>query len=270
MKQRPFLVLGIVCLMLIVSCNRLHPVIEPEKNSNKYLLAATLYHQQAAELRALCFQAYNIAHRNMDIIYDTATDLSKLAIVLDLDETVLDNSPYEAQSILGSLSYPQGWDEWMNAASAKALPGAVDFIKSVREKGVQVFYITNRREKYRAATIQNLENLGIAPTDSSHLLLRLEESSKEPRRQSVLEEYQIVMLFGDNLVDFAAAFDGHLSSARRATITDSLRDAFGSRFIVFPNVMYGDWLNAITDYDNSLSSQQKLEKYNATLEGFEY
>jgi 5'-nucleotidase (lipoprotein e(P4) family) len=100
--------------------------------------------------------------------------------------------------------------------------------------------------------------------------LRGEESSKETRRRKVLENYQIVMLFGDNLADFAAAFDGTQSSRRRAEVTDSLQDAFGSRFIVFPNVMYGDWLNAITDYDNSLTHQQKLEKYKSALQGFEY
>jgi 5'-nucleotidase (lipoprotein e(P4) family) len=270
MKKHPFFILGIICFTLILSCNQPQPATEPEKSSNDYLLAATLYPQQSAELQALCLQAYNIARRNMEDIYDTATDLSRLAIVLDLDETVLDNSPFEAQSILDSLPYPHGWDAWMYAASAKALPGAVDFLKSVMDKGVQVFYITNRREKYRAATVENLEKLGIAPADSSHLLLLMEESSKEPRRQKVLENYQIVMLFGDNLVDFAAAFDGNPSTARRAEVTDSLKYAFGSRFIVFPNVMYGDWLNAITDYDHSLTQEQKLNKYKAILEGFEY
>jgi 5'-nucleotidase (lipoprotein e(P4) family) len=270
MNQRAILISVIVILMSTLACNRPQPVSETTKSSNDYLLAATLYPQQAAELRALCYQAYNIAHRNMDAIYDTATDLSTLAIVMDLDETVLDNSAYEAQSILDSLAYPQGWDAWMYAASAKALPGAVDFIKSVVEKGVHVFYITNRREKYREATLVNLQKLDIAPADSNHLLLRGEESSKETRRRKVLENYQIVMLFGDNLADFAAAFDGTQSSRRRAEVTDSLQDAFGSRFIVFPNVMYGDWLNAITDYDNSLTHQQKLEKYKSALQGFEY
>lgn len=268
MKKHSFFILGIICFTLISSCNRPQSVTQSEKSSNDHLLAATLYQQQAAEYRALCYQAYNIAHRNMDAIYDTATNLSSLAIVMDLDETVLDNSAYEAQSILDSLAYPKGWDAWMYAASAKALPGAVDFIKSVREKGVQVFYITNRREKYREATLVNLQNLGIAPADSNHLLLRGEQSTKEPRRQKVLREFKIVMLFGDNLVDFAAAFDGTQSSSRRAEVADSLQDVFGSRFIVFPNVMYGDWLNAITDYDNSLTQQQKLEKYKFVLQGF--
>lgn len=268
MIARPFFISGILVLLLATACNRPLPVPETNKNSNEHLLAATLFHQQAAELQALCLQAYNIASRNVDAISDTASNLSSLAIVMDLDETVLDNSPYEAQSIIHGLSYPQGWDEWMNAASAKALPGAVDFIKSVREKGVQVFYITNRREKYREATLVNLQNLDIAPADSNHLLLRGEESSKETRRRKVLENYQIVMLFGDNLTDFAAIFDGNPNTLRRAEITDSLRADFGSRFIVFPNTMYGDWLNAITDYDKNLSSEQKLEKYKAVLQGF--
>ncbi|HZK06628.1 MAG TPA: 5'-nucleotidase, lipoprotein e(P4) family [Bacteroidales bacterium] len=270
MNQRTLLIPLIIILMSALACNRPQPASKTTKDSNDYLLAATLYQQQAAEFRALCYQAYNIAHSNMNAIYDTATDLSRLAIVMDLDETVLDNSAYEAQIILDSLAYPHGWDEWMYAASAKALPGAVDFIKSVEAKGVHVFYITNRREKYREATIENLKKLDIAPLDSSYLMLRLEQSTKEPRRLKVLENYQIVMLFGDNLVDFAKAFDGPQSSSRRAEVTDSLRDAFGNRFIVFPNVMYGDWLNAITDNDHSFSPQQKLEKYKAVLEGFEY
>jgi 5'-nucleotidase (lipoprotein e(P4) family) len=233
--------------------------------NNDNLLVATLYHQRSAERNALCLQAYNVAKYRLDEILKENPEPSKLAIVLDLDETVLDNSPYEAKCILENINYPQGWDEWINAANAISIPGALDFLKYTKDQGVNIFYISNRREKFRQATLQNLKALGISPASDGHLLLRKDESTKEPRRQTVLENHEIVMLFGDNLADFSKIFDGEKSTETRAALADSLKSEFGSRFIVFPNAMYGDWLNAVTDYNFSLAPETQLKKQKEAL-----
>lgn len=235
---------------------------------NDKLLIATLYHQKSAERDALCYQAYNVARMHLDEILLENKNPETLAIVLDLDETVLDNSPYEAKCVLDNISYPTGWDEWMHAANARAIPGAIEFLKYTKSKGVEIFYITNRREKYRQPTLQNLEKLGIAPTTENHLLLRQEESSKDLRRKQVLKNHEIVMLFGDNLADFTSVFDEHQTTEKRAQMVKDLNAEFGKRFIVFPNAMYGEWLNALIDYDFSRSEQEQTEMIKTRLEGF--
>lgn len=256
-------------ILILTSCHN-HETHEHAHyyTTNDKLLIATLYHQKSAELNALCLQAYNVARYRLDDILKQNPDPSKLAIVLDLDETVLDNSPYEALCILDNTSYPVGWDEWMHAANAKGLPGAIDFLKYTKSKGVNIFYITNRKEKYRQATLQNLQLLDIAPASEAHLLLRTDESSKEKRRQEVLKNHEIVMLFGDNLADFSKVFDGNKTTAERAALVENLKNEFGNRYIVFPNTMYGEWLNAIIDYNFDLSPAAKIEKEKNGLLGF--
>jgi len=262
-----WILVGLLALSACHNCKTHEYDHERGQASNDKLLVATLYHQKSAERDALCLQAYNIARHRLDEIIAQNPDASNLAIVLDLDETVLDNSPYEAMCVLDNTSYPVGWDEWMYAADAKALPGAVDFLKYAKSKNINIFYITNRKEKYREATLQNLQKHDLASATKNHLLLRTNESSKEPRRQQVLEKHEIVMLFGDNLADFSKVFDGEKNTSERAILVDSLKNEFGNRFIVFPNVMYGDWLNAVIDYNFGLSPAEKIQREKEGLVG---
>lgn len=266
--MRKFFTLFVATMAVVAtSCQSVHDASEECDNQDNLLLS-TLYHQRAAEMAALSYQAYNMAKFQLNRIADTATDLSRLAIVLDLDETVLDNSAYEARCVLENVAYPDGWDEWMFAAGAGALPGAVDFLKYVQSKGIQIFYITNRREKYRVPTIENLRKLEVPLASESHILLRTDESSKKARRNVVAENYHIVMLFGDNLADFSDVFDGEHAPGHRDALADSLKNAFGERFIVFPNAMYGDWLNSLIEYDFSLSNTEKINKMKEQLIAF--
>ena len=239
-----------------------------EKDSiNNHLLVATLYHQKAAELEALYYQAYNIARYRLDEKLKETQAPSGLAIVLDIDETVLDNSPYEATTILESISYPEGWDEWMDQANADALPGALDFLNYADKLGVGIFYITNRKEKYREHTMRNLLDKGFPQAVNDHLLLRTDVSSKEKRRNMVSEKYEIFLLLGDNLSDFDMIFDKKDSRERSAGV-ENLRNEFGNKFIVLPNAMYGDWLSAIYDYDHSLDNKRKSGKMKEGIRGF--
>lgn len=254
--------------MLLTSSCQMQQEQENQTAVNEKLLIATLYHQKSAERDALCYQAYNVARMHLDEILRENDNPEKLAIVLDLDETVLDNSPYEAKCVLDNISYPTGWDEWMHAADAAAIPGSIDFLDYAKSKGIEIFYITNRKEKYREATQQNLDKLGIAPKSENHLLLRKEESSKETRRNQVLKDHEIVMLFGDNLADFSSVFNGQHTPEKRAELVKDLKNEFGSRFIAFPNAMYGEWLNALIEYDFSLSPQEQTQLKKTRLESF--
>jgi 5'-nucleotidase (lipoprotein e(P4) family) len=132
----------------------------------------------------------------------------------------------------------------MKKSSAKAVPGALEFLLYARAKGVEVFYVSNRKEKYFSETLQNLQKLGFPFALGDHLFLRREEKSKKGRRELVERNTSIVMLIGDNLADFSEVFETQ-NIEERLAITDRFRDKFGTRFIVLPNAIYGDWLDAI-------------------------
>ncbi len=267
-NQKTILSLIFVIALMSGAC-KMNQAQEQVKNvsSNENLVMATLYYQRAAEMKALSLQAYNIARLRLDQELSQTQDPSKLAIVLDIDETVLDNSPYEAESILKNMSYPTGWDEWIFKASAEPLPGVVEFLSYADSIKVQIFYITNRRDKYREATVKNLIEKGLPQTGESHLMFRTVESSKETRRIQVLQNHKIILLIGDNLSDFDKLFDDQ-PMERRSAVVDSLKLEFGKRFIILPNPMYGDWLQAIYNYDNKLTPEQKQEINYKMLKGF--
>jgi len=269
MKNQKFTFALFLVIILMSSSCKVNQEQTQVKNAgtNENLVMATLYYQRAAEMKALSFQAYNIARLRLDQELAQSQDPSKLAIVLDIDETVLDNSPYEAESILKNMSYPTGWDEWIFKADAEPLPGVIEFLSYADSKKVQIFYITNRRDKYREATVKNLIEKGLPQTSEGHLMFRTAESSKETRRLQVIQNHKIILLIGDNLGDFDKLFDDQ-AMERRSAVVDSLKLEFGKRFIILPNPMYGDWLQAIYNYDNKLTPEQKQEINYKMLKGF--
>jgi 5'-nucleotidase (lipoprotein e(P4) family) len=269
MKNQKFTFTLFLVIILMSSSCKVNRDQTQVKNvvSNESLVMATLYYQRAAEMKALSLQAYNIARLRLDQELAQTQEPSKLAIVLDIDETVLDNSPYEAESILKNMNYPTGWDEWIFKAAAEPLPGVLDFLTYADSKKVQIFYITNRRDKYREATIKNLIEKGFPQINENHLMFRTAESSKETRRLQVLQNQQIILLIGDNLGDFDKLFDDQ-ALEKRSALVDSLKTEFGKRFIILPNPMYGDWLQAIYNYDNKLTPEQKQEINYKMLKGY--
>lgn len=264
MKRMVYFLMVSFLLTASVGCTKRNP-----ENYNKEALLATLFHQQAAEMKALSYQAYNLAKRQLDEALLENENPGSLAIVLDLDETVLDNSPHQAECIIKNFNYPTGWAEWCQKAEAPALPGAVAFLKKAVDYGVQVFYISNRNDSLRDVTKENFVKEEIPLQSEDHLLLKTTESGKENRRQTISQQYKIIMLIGDNLSDFHQVFDKQ-TVEQRAALTDSLQSEFGSRFIVLPNAMYGDWLNALNNYDYKMSAEEKSVLYNKLLKGFGY
>lgn len=219
-----------------------------------------LFQQTAAEYRALCYQAFNIARLRIDQLSRRTLRKNRLAIVTDLDETILDNSYSEAQLIREGKEYsPAAWKNWTDKSSATAVPGAVEFLKAAKAKGISIFYISNRDTTEIQSTLLNLQKLGLPDADTAHMLFLENTSSKESRRLKVASQFRIIMLLGDNLNDFTAAFEKK-SIAVRFEETDLAREEWGNRFIVLPNSTYGEWENAIYDYQRGLSPAQKTEK----------
>lgn len=240
---------------------------ELEISSHDHLTMATLYQQRAAEYRALCYQAFNAARYQLIQSSKMMGGMKKSAIIVDIDETMLDNSPFEAQCILDNVGYPEGWDEWMNKSNAEPVPGALDFLRLAKSNNVDIFYITNRKEKYRKPTLKNLQMLQFPDATDDHLMLKMETSSKKSRRDRVSQSHNIIMLIGDNLNDFSEIFEKK-KIEERFELTDKMKKEFGGRFIVLPNAMYGEWEGALYNYDYSQTDLRKSEIRRSYLKGF--
>jgi 5'-nucleotidase (lipoprotein e(P4) family) len=227
----------------------------------------TLFQQRAAEYRALCYQAYNIAFLRLDQSL-AATHSKPLAIITDIDETVLDNSAYAAHRSMQGKDYdPTSWKEFTAKGIADTVPGAFHFLKYAASKGVQIFYITNREQDERTGTLQNLVRFGFPNADEKHLLTKQGTSGKESRRQTVASTHEIVLLLGDNLSDFTFLFDKK-STEERSTAANAVATEFGKRFIVLPNPVYGDWELALFRYNFGLTPQQKDSVMKSLLKGY--
>ena len=237
-----------VLLIFNISCKR-HSITTSksiEKKAEKSIpirehsVQALLWQQNAAEYKALCHQAFNLAKIYLDkarINYNK----NPTTIITDIDETVLDNSPYNARMIRDDVNYTRAtWNAWGKEETAKAVPGALAFFKYANSKGVKIFYLSNRRQEQKEETMQNLIKMGFPAVDSEHVLLRTDTGKKQARRNTILKNHHVVMLLGDNLSDFSELFDDK-STKERNNLVEKMKGNFGTKFIVLPNPMYGDW-----------------------------
>jgi acid phosphatase len=255
---------------------------------------ATLWIRSSAEFRAASESTYRAAQAALEAgLAETSWtaeptqtgDLSALppALVMDIDETVLDNSEPQAQMLLDGIcleEFPAAWDAWIALRRAPAVPGAAEFIRTARTmrdpagRAVRVFLITNRecarRDGDDAAcpqegdTLANLRSLGLdSPTLADDLMLKGERedwgSEKLARRRAIAPEYRIVLNIGDDLADF-------LPDVRRATplAREQARCAadarWGRQWFVLPNPMYGSWLVALgPDLDAALAAEPRVQ-----------
>ena len=242
---------------------------------NEYQVGAILWTQSSAEYRALAYQTFSLAKLRLDVALAhqrsgrAARGVKPAAIIVDADETVLDNSRFQAELILRGVSYtPQAWQAWCERAEAGAVPGAVEFLNYAFSRRVHVFYITNRRQPEKTGTVANLKKLGFPDVSDETVMIREQGSSasKESRREKVRSRYRVVMLIGDNLNDFNDDFAGKSIAERKAQV-DRERGEFGARFIVVPNPMYGDWESAVYDNKSNLSESERHAKRRDALRG---
>ncbi len=228
---------------------------------------SSAFQQQAAEYKALCLQAFSIARERVDEAIQR-TYIRPLAIVSDIDETFLDNSPYAVHQALQGKGYdPATWMEWTARGIADTLPGALSFFQYAASRGIEIFYITNRETPEQEGTLKNLQHFGFPYADTAHLLLRTGESGKEKRRQQVMQQYDIFLLLGDNLSDFSDVFDKK-STTDRETAVMQLQAEFGKRFIIFPNFNYGGWEDALFQYRRDWTDLQRDSIIRKSLKGY--
>ena len=213
----------------------------------------------SAEYHALCYQAYNAVKAQVDNAVKNRKKKDKpLAIVLDVDDTVLSNLPHNTSFVGTGKPYShQERAEWCNAAVAQAMPGAVDCMQYVDSKGVEIFYVSNRlSNKELESTIKNFEALGFPQADRKHMLFRTVTNDKQPRFDEIAKNYNVILYMGDNVGDFPLETYGKLMNERNSII-DENQNNFGTKFIAFPNPNYGDWEEALAENYFKLSPQQR-------------
>lgn len=217
---------------------------------------AAIYQHTSAEIHRLFQQCYELARLRLD------ANLSKphvlpAAVIVDIDETVLDNSPYQIANVAKGRIFTQAtWAEWTAKAEAKALPGCLDFLRYAKSRGCSIFYISNRSMAEKEATIKNLATLGFPDADDRHVLCMVNSSDKTERRAQVKAGHYVALLCGDQLRDFDESFKDRTTDFGRPRV-EAMNDTLSNYFIMMPNAMYGTWLDAIGGKADSLKLDLK-------------
>ncbi len=255
---------------MLMACTATRKSSQPVANSHLVAdgkLWSSLFQQKAAEYQALCLQAFNIARLRVDEAL-AGKSAKPRAIITDIDETFLDNSPYAVHQALQGKEYDTtSWYDWTAKGIADTLTGGLSFFRYAASRNIEIFYITNRDEREREGTLQNLRHFGFPFADNDHLILRQGSSSKETRRQKVAATHDIILLLGDNLSDFSVLFDKR-TTAERAAGVQQVAAEFGKKFIVLPNANYGGWEDAVYGNRYDLLPLQKDSAIKANLKGY--
>ena len=277
--------LAVSLSMLLTACATAPAVAPPVQTeasvdrARNPLLYSVVWLQTSGEYRALSLQAFSaaesalaraVADPNWTAAAEQPTAPAGLppAVIVDIDETMLDNSPFEARLIEDGGSFtPETWAAWVEERSADPIPGAVEFARHAAARGVTMIYVSNRDAEGETATRDNLIRLGFPVSDQvDTVLLRGEreewkESDKGTRRAWVAERYRIIAMIGDDLGDFLP--NARVSREQREAMVDRYRDWWGTRWFVIPNPMYGSWETSLTS--GATTPDERMERLMRSL-----
>ncbi len=247
---------------------------EKDKSFQEQSILSVLYVQTSTEFAANNLQTYLNATEALDRALEDSSWSAALeqkenfrdkppAIIIDIDETVLDNSPFQSRTILSGLSYPNGWSEWVNESKANAVEGVYDFLHYANDKEVEIYYLTNRLESFRDPTIKNLINLGLPFKNENMLLMRKEQNSRDKteRRKLVADKNRVVLIIGDQLTDFISTKEAYVFHTDRKKLAKKYSDMWGSKWFMITNPTYGRWeLSIYEDMPESEEEASEIRK----------
>ena len=252
MKNRltSFGIVALTPMLLLCGCGAQKRVVESELPFAKIYTAAWM--QRSAEYEALCYQAFNGARLYLDQALALSQKGDKpLAIITDIDETILDNSPNAVhQGLKGELFDSAEWTKWCTMAVADTVPGAPGFLKYAANEGVEIFYITNRNFNEQEGTLLNLQKYDFPFADNDHLLLKGDTSNKDLRREQVLKDFDVVVYVGDQLTDFPGynALNEKDVYKRQSSRCPTQRPSAAIRSILIPSTISGALLFLAIQY----------------------
>lgn len=246
-----------------------------ESSLDHHGLDATLWTQTSAEYQAAALQTFRLASLRLEqalndskwtaALEQDVTNMAGLppAIIVDVDETILDNSPFQARLITEGLPYGSAtWKSWVEKAEAKALQGSKDFLHHADRLGVTVFYVTNRDADQEPATRLNLEKEKMPIDGSRDVVLMNGEngwtSDKTKRRQIIAESHRILLLLGDDLNDFVSGAKESTPGPRRKLAKDH-QAMWGTKWFLFANPSYGSWEASLYRRDFALPEVEKVK-----------
>lgn len=205
---------------------------------------ALKYQQKSAEIMALQLQTYRFATDRFDEKLKTIKSPEQYAVVLDIDETIIDNTPLFVRDMEKCHDFTKWdtWSDWEKKGKPNLIPGAKKFLDHVNQHNVHIYYVSDRSQKNLTTTIDTLTLLGLPQVSKDSVLL--DTASKDVRRKSILKDHQILMLFGDSLPDFASQFKNKKTTAEQRKLVEADEKHFGDDWIVLPNASYGAWSTA--------------------------
>ena len=270
--------LKLIFLLLITLAWEYSYASEKDKSFQEQSILSVLYVQTSTEFAANNIQTFNNASKALDMALKDKTWTAALeqkdsfvskdpAIIIDVDETVLDNSSFQSRTILSGLSYPNGWAKWVNESKATAVEGVYEFLHYADESNVKIFYVTNRLESFREPTIRNLKSLGLPFDDNINSLIMREDEDvrdKTKRRKNIAENYRIVLLLGDQLTDFISTKEAYVFHSDRKKLANKYSDMWGSKWFMITNPTYGRWELSIYD-EMPKSEEEAIQKRKETL-----
>ena len=274
---------SLAAVLLVVLLSLAAPALGQDPPAHD-LLNAVLWTQRSVEFKATALAAFALARLRLDqALADpqwTAAPGEQTgayqslppAVVVDLDETALDNSAYQAWMTLKDTTFdPKTWNAYVKTVTSLAVPGALEFLKYADGKGVKVFYISNRTAEEEAATRKNMEQLGLplgAPVDTMLMARKQPDwgSAKSTRRAHVAKSYRILLNLGDNFGDFVDDFRG--SEAERVKVFEAHRDRWGREWIMIANPTYGSFESAPFGHDMKLSSSERRRAKRGVLDAW--
>jgi 5'-nucleotidase (lipoprotein e(P4) family) len=244
------------------------------------MLLATLWTQRSVEYKGNALTVFALARIRLDEALadknwtaapaEQKADYQALppAVILDIDETLLDNSRYQVWMLRNNQTFStKTWNQFCAAQVSTAIPGAVEFTKYADSKGVKIFYVTNRGVETEKDTRENMAKLGFPMGGNVDTFLMQGEkpewaSAKGTRRAVVTKDYRVLLNIGDNFGDFDDRY--RTGEAERQTAFDSDMAYWGKQWLMIANPTYGSFDTAPFGHDfKKPREEQRKAKWDA-------
>ena len=268
---------ALIALCCITACSSTPPVRDTHERLN-----AVLWMQGSAEYQALSLGTYAqatkaiapaLADKTWSAALEQIGNYSTLppAIIVDVDETILDNLPFQAQLIKDRQNFTQeAWEQWTKRASAIPLPGAKAFLDYAHAQGITIFYVTNREASQEQDTRTNLLNQQLPVREDIDVVLTRNEqgwnsSDKSSRRTHIVRNFRVIAMVGDDFGDFSSGAQG--TPQDRVELAKTYASLWGKKWFLLPNPAYGSWDAALFNHDYSTPDDKALKLKEQSLQG---